>query len=58
MRKSGGVAVYVKDMKFRILASSGYKYDLPPQERFMMDYLLIELVFPDIKICLGLSTKQ
>lgn len=58
LRRSGGVALYLKDdMKYRFLASSEYKYDLPPAERFMVDYLLIELVFPDIKILYGVFYK-
>lgn len=58
LQKSGGVAVYLKkNMKFRIVASSGYKYDLQPQDRFRADYLLIELVFPDVKILYGVFYK-
>lgn len=58
LRKSGGVAIYVRnDVKFRVLASSGYKYDLPPEDRFLLDYLLIELIFPDTKILFGVFYK-
>lgn len=58
LRKSGGVAIYLKNnVKFRILASSGYKYDLPPGERFELDYLLVELIFPDAKMLFGVFYK-
>lgn len=57
-RRSRGVAIYVKnDVKFRFLASSGCKHDLPPGERFLLDYLLIELIFPDAKILFGVFYK-
>lgn len=58
LRKSGGVAIYVKDsVKYRFLTSSECKYDLPQQDRFMVDFLMIELVYPDVKILFGVFYK-
>ncbi len=58
LQKSGGVAIYLrKDVKFRIVASSTYKYDLQPNERFKADFLLVELVYPDVKILYGVFYK-
>lgn len=43
VKRSGGVAIYMKDnVKFRVLASSQFKYDLPVSDRFKADYLLID----------------
>ncbi len=58
LKRSGGVAIYVKNnVKFRVIASSQFKYDLPVADRFMTDYLLIELIFPDVKILYGVFYK-
>lgn len=56
--RSGGVAMYVhKSLKFKLIESSAYKYDLPKNEIFQMDYLLAEIILGNKKLLYGVFYK-